>query len=364
MNARAAQFVAAGLSLLLIILVGAVVFILLSSQNQRPRPTATPTATSAAVVTPSLAPTPTAIPTPTLAPTPTPSPSPSPSPSPTPLPTDTPLITAPPITPSPTPELTPSPTIEITPSPTIEITPSPTVELTPSPTPEITPSPTPEETIAPTSPERQIRVPGLGLDGRDVGVERYLLFGVDGQSIIRATLSNASARSQICLWRGNNVTARTCQTMRNGTLEVEVPNEDHTNWTLSLIGANADTGPVVDLDLAWNGEDGQVTFENLRYEGQPRVNYNGVTVEVTALGDGDIQVNGQFEGQQQHGYRVLVERLGAAGAVVIDETGGPVNEFEVTGDVTTGTTYRTTVSNPNPEQEPGPVFIEVVVAWP
>ncbi len=72
-------------------------------------------------------------------PTPTPSPTPEVTPSPTPE-----------VTPSPTPEVTPSPTPETTPSPTPEATPSLTPEATPSPTPEVTPSPTPEATPSPT----------------------------------------------------------------------------------------------------------------------------------------------------------------------------------------------------------------------
>jgi hypothetical protein len=91
-----------------------------------------------------------------------------------------------------------------------------------------------------------------------------------------------------------------------------------------------------------------------------------VTVDVTARADGEIQVTGRFENQQQHMHRVVVQRLGADGGVLVDETGGPANEFTVAAAVTAGNPYShsVTVSNPNVLQEPGPVFVEVVVAWP
>ena len=60
----------------------------------------------------------------------------------------------------------------------------------------------------------------MGLDARnDFGLERKIVFDVDGPSLIRAELSNASARARVCLWQGNQVQNRQCDDIRNGVLE-------------------------------------------------------------------------------------------------------------------------------------------------
>ena len=96
----------------------------------------------------------------------------------------------------------------------------------------------------------------MGLDARsDTGIERKIVFGVDGPSLIRAELSNASGSAKVCLWKGNQVQARQCDDIRNGVLERATLDAGSSNWTLTLISTST-TGPVT-VDLA--GLEGQAT---------------------------------------------------------------------------------------------------------
>jgi hypothetical protein len=204
----------------------------------------------------------------------------------------------------------------------------------------------------------------MGLDGRnpEVGIERYFLFKVDGPSLIRATLSNTSGRTRACLWQGNLVEQRQCATIRNGTLEHAVFDTGQTSWTLSLIGSEQALGPVVDLTLDFNATAPSVAVENLRFQGTPTPNYNGIIAEVDALFDGSLTIDGTFDAGQSHAHRVVIDQVG--GSNVYDQTAGPDHEFSVVQAVTAATSYRTTVMNPSETSEPSPVFIGITFTWP
>lgn len=328
MNARSAQLVAATLAFLLIVLVGALIFILLSRPAEGPRPSSSPSPT-ASVVSSSLLP------------------SLSPSVFPSASTTEIPTISA-----EPFPSASPIPTAEIT----------PTIPPTPSPTPTIPPTPTPPP--VPTSPDREIRVTRFGLDGRnpELGDVRYVLFHVDGPSLIRATLTNSSGRARVCLWQGDDVEGRTCDTIKNGTLDRAVFETGQTSWTLSLIGIEQAIGPVVDLTLDFNANSPSVDVRNVRFQGVPATNYNGITAAVDTNGTGELRVTGNFDVTQQHMYRVQISEAGVG--VVKDETRGPVPSFVVTQPVTAVTSYVVTVSNPTTSQEPLPIFLRSTFTWP
>ena len=360
MNARSAQVLAAALSFLLIILVGALIFFLLS-RPQGPRPSPSPSPTTAAVGS--------ASPLPSLSPSLLPSATPGASATEIPTISNVPFPTASPIpaSPIPTPEITPEITPEVTPSPTPTIpatpNPTPTIPASPSPTPPITPSPTPSTPPIPTSPGRQIRLIDMGLDARnETGIERYLIFGVDGPSVIRAQVSDATGRARVCLWQGNDVVGRECRSMGNGVMEHAVFDAGSTSWTLTLISANSTTSPTVSLALDFNADAPSVALENFRFQGVPVDNYNGFTAAVEAAGTGELRISGNFDAGQQHAYRVVVEEAGVG--VVKDETGGPAGNFVVTHAVEAVTDYRVTVSNPNAQAEAQPVFLRTTFSWP
>jgi hypothetical protein len=187
---------------------------------------------------------------------------------------------------------------------------------------------------------------------------------VDGPSLIRVTLTNSTGRARVCIWPGNQVTDDTCDDFRNGTLERATFSDLHETWTVTLIGATATATPTADVTIDWNAHDPSAVLSNFRFQGVPQASYNGFTAEfgvVTAPGGtAEIDINCEFDPGQQHMYRVVIAENGT---VVMDETGGPTHAFQVVQPASNGLTYRVTVSNPNPETEALPVFIECGLTW-
>ena len=328
MNSRSAQLLTAGLGFVLVVLVGAVLFILLNRPAQGPRVSPSPSAV--ANVSPSASP--------------FPSFSFSPFPTFSQLPTTSPSASAP---------FTLPPTAVIT-------LPPPTLPPTPSPTPS--PTPTPTAPPIPTAPGREIRVTDLGLDPRNLtgGVERFLLFTTDGPSVVRAEISGATARSRVCLWQGTDVINRQCETLRNGAMEWPVFGPGQVAWTLSLIGANETTAPTVDIALAFNADAPSVEFQNLHYAGPSNPAYNGLTWAVDP-GQGTFAISGAFEPTQQQSYHVVVQEAGVG--VVRDEQVDDVETFSVTQEVTAETSYFVSVTNPNELEGSTPVLLRLTTSW-
>lgn len=206
----------------------------------------------------------------------------------------------------------------------------------------------------------------LGLDNRDptVGIERIATFNVDGPSLISAKLSNVSAgQVRMCLWQGDDITDRVCRTVHRGKLQVPTFGAGQTIWHLSLIGNDPHVSPYVTVTLDFNAEQPSVRVDNLRFQGMPMTNYNGITAAVDALADGQLQVTGAFDAGHAHSYHVVIEDLGGGG-VIYDQTGGPAGSFSVSQPVSGGSSYRVTVSNPNDQVETSAVFLAVTISWP
>ena len=334
MNARSAQLLASGLGFVLIVIVGAVIFILLSRPPQGPQVSPGPSAV--ANVSPSAS----AFPSFSFSPFPTSSQ----------LSTSSPTASAPP------------PTLPST--PVITLPPPPTLPPTPSPTPS--PPPTPTAPPVPIAAARELRLGDLGLDARTViggGVERFLVFTTDGPTIVRAELSDATARSRVCLWVGTDIANRQCDTMRNGAIQVPVFDNIARQWTLSLIGANETSAPTVDLTLGFNANAPMVDFTNLRYQGMPTPAYNGLSAAVDTLATGQLTVNGSFDLGQLHNYDAIISEAGV-GEVQHVTSEAPVASFSVVQEVTAETSYLVAITNPNPSAEPAPVFLHLTFAWP
>lgn len=349
MNSRSAQLLAAGLGFVLVVLVGAVIFILLSRPAQGPPPS--PSSSAIANVSPSAS----ALPTFSFSPFPTTSQPPSASP------TQNVVPTAPPTAP-PTALTTLPPTLPATLPPTLP----PTVPATASP------PPTPTAPPIPVAAGRQLRVTDLGLDARDLaagGVERLLVFTTDGPTIVRAEIADATARTRVCLWQTTEIAGRVCDTFRNGVIEFPVFDSASRGWTLSLIGANETSAPTVDLTLDFNAHAPLVDFSNLRYQGAPSPAYNGINVSLDTLGVGQLSINGEFDPGQLHHYHVLISEAGIGPvneqpSPGTEPTPPPVPSFSVIHDVTSVTTYLVAVTNPNAAGEPAPVFLHLIVGWP
>ena len=204
----------------------------------------------------------------------------------------------------------------------------------------------------------------MGLDARAItsgGLERKLLFTVDGPSVIRATTSNASGQVRLCIWQGNNEENAICREFRNGTLEEIVVADGSTNWTITAISASGTAQRSTDLTLEFNANGPSVQFRDFRWQGEANPNYNGLTAALDPT-PGDLSVAGAFDPGAEHSWHVVVSEAGVG--PVIDEQGGPDNSFgPFTYEVTAETTYLINVSNPGDGEESTPVFVHGSVAW-
>jgi len=320
---RSAQALAGVLGVLLVVLVGASIFLLLTQHS--PRSTLAPVTAppSPSLIAPSLV---ASAATPSLPPTSESS--------------ATPPATSPSVTSS---GETPTPT--------------------PTPTPAVTASPTPTPSLNPTAPQRELRVTDLGLDNHDpeIGsVARYISFSVDGQSLISARLTSISAGPvRMCLWKGDDATNKLCAANeRKPKIKQAVFDSGTTTWHLSLIGANNNISPYVTLVLDFNAEAPSVHFDNLRFQGTPVPNYNGLTALVATEGSGTIAVSGTFDPVPPQAYRVVIDPSG------FDQSGGSTTGFSFNQPVDAGTSYQITIENPGTQVEASAVFLSAIISWP
>jgi hypothetical protein len=319
MNSRSAQVLAATLAFLLIVLIGATIFVLLS----RPAPPPPPSVLPSLTVGPS-------------------SSGFSPSPS--------------------------SPPPTLLPSASLTSEPTSSTPATPSPTPSPTPTPTP--TISPTSPQRVLRLVGIGLDRRSdpTGVQRSVSFVVDGPSLISADLSGVSAGSvRLCLSRQALDRERECRTTRNGGLERSVFDAGQSQWLVTMIGTSDLASPFATLSLRFNALSANVHLDSFRFNGTNDPHYNGFTVELAAAADGNLRLQAGFDdgNDNPYQYHLSITPL-AGGPPLVDQAGGPSGSLDMSFGLTGGQSY--SVALGEPEQLAGggqfAVFVDATLTWP
>jgi hypothetical protein len=336
-NSRAAQVLAATLAFLLIVLVGATIFILLS-RPPAPGPTVSPTGL---------------LPTPTLLPTPGPSAT---------LTTPTPTPTAPA-------SLAPTPTLLPTAAPTDTPTVAPTITPTPSPSPTPSPAPTPSPSLPPaTSPQREVTIVDLGLDRRvdPAGVQRTVSFAVDGPSLISAQLKGVSAgKVRMCLLREAQDPQRECITVHAGTLSRAVFDADRTTWNVTLIGTSQDFANA-SLTLEFNALNPELHFRNFRFNGTDDPHYNGFQVVLRTETDGNFHLRAEFDDGHDNPYPWHLN-LAVDDTTFFEQSGGPSPSADITTTLTGNTAYSVTFSEPEAVAGGGafPVLInDAQLTWP
>jgi hypothetical protein len=323
MNNRSAPLLAAALAFLLIVLVGATIFILLS-QPPAPSPTASPS--GGPTFTPTAGPTSSA----TLLPTSSASLSPTPSL----LPTDS-----------------PSPTTE------------PTITPTPSPAPTPSPTPSPTATLPPTTSEdRHVTVLGVGLDQRGVigQVQRTIKFHVDGPSLISAQLSGVNTgRVRMCLLRDAANAERECITAHSGTLTRAVFDTGRTAWNVTLIGAAETPGQFATLDLTFNAASVELRLDSFRFNGTSDPHYNGFEI-VFGPNDngGDFTMHAEFSDGNPYPWHLHVGPDDAEG---FDDSGVSA-AVDATTSVDSGSVYQVLFENPDPGS--AVLLDNVTLTWP
>ena len=203
----------------------------------------------------------------------------------------------------------------------------------------------------------------MGLDARnETGIQRFLLFTTDGPSLIQADISNATANARVCLWEGDDVENQECITTRpNGTLSHPTFGAGSAQWTLTVIARSTTAAATADVTLDFNAHAPAIDYENFRFQGVPVPGYNGWTAAIDVSPGSQVGVAGQFDGSQQHMWRVQIDAAGEGN--VQDQTGGPSNSFSVSQSVSADTTFLITVSNPNTSAEPLPVFVHGTISW-
>lgn len=298
-------------------------------------------------------------------PTPTPvglvSPSPSPLASPTVSPQPSPGPTV-----SPEPSPSPSPSPPARPSPTASPASSPTADVQPSPPPGGSPTATQPGPATPAVPMQQARLLRLGLDSRAApeASERFVTFAVDGPGTIEAALPEVSAgRVRLCSWQGTRVQAveRQCQDLRaGGSVQREAP-ADRSTWTVSLIGAGAQSSPSVTLQLRYPSLEPSLILERFRFT--PLEDYDGFAAELAVTGAGTLTAEGSIDDGQggSYSYRLLIEEVGGTTPLVEQEgSGGP---FSAETPVDGPRSYRVSVENREATIDEE-VFLNATVSWP
>ena len=354
MNPRSAQTLAAALAALLVILVGATIFVVLTRPPNGPTPrpsgaslpsfpTPNPTPTQVALVSP----------TPVSGP---PSAETSPPPATTVVVTPTPAVSTGATALPPTP--TPSPT------PTTSPTPVPTPTPPPTPTPSPTPTPTPVPTVNPTSADRTILLAGVGLDPSAVtgSVPRIVTFNVDGQSDVSARVSASTGPVRMCIWTEAVDDQRECHTVHNGGFDKLVISTGASVWHVSMIGAQASA--TASLTVHFNADAATVSIDNLRYLGTASPGYNGFEAQLTTLGDGaPLHVQASFDDGSGGAYDWHLT-IATNGSSVFDQSGGPDQSVDESQAVTAGTIYTVDFHDPDQTANVSPVFLTAQISWP
>jgi len=349
----------AALSALLVILVGATVFVLLTRPTDGPAPS--PSRTPGATLLPpspttvalasapsslvaSLVPASTNTAPPTLPSLPSAAASVAPSPTAT--------STRPSPTPSPVPTASPTPTPSLIPSiPAID-----------TPVPTIAPSPTATPTITPTSPQHEFHVDAVGLDDKslDGSVPRIVTFEIDGPSNLSASVSGATGSVQLCVWREAVDDERVCRTGRSVMITHPVTDLDSTLWHVSMIGARG-VAPSAALTVVFNANAPSVSLDDFRFYGSSNPPYNGFAAEFDAAA-GPISAQGAFDDGQDgaYDYHLVVQ---AAGSDALVDTTDNGTSFAVQKDASAGH-YVVSIVDPDPLANPGlAVFVTATITW-
>jgi hypothetical protein len=360
-NPRSAQILTASLAALLVILVGATIFIVLTRPTIGPTPE--PSRTPAATLLP---------PSPTTVAVASPFASSAASIMATAAPLSTPALTAAP-SPIPFPTLAlpssasssyaPSPTATVTPTPTPTPTATPTTAPTVTAVPTATLTPTLPPTILPTSPQQQFQVDAVGLDDKSLvgSVPRILTFEIDGPSLLTATVSQATGNVQLCVWREAVDDERTCDTGRAVSIVHPVSDSDNTLWHASMIGAKG-VAPSAALTIDFNANAPSVSLDDFRFYGSSNPPYNGFVAGFEA-GGGQMSVQGAFDDGQggAYNYHLVVQPDGADAVVDVTDNG---TSFSVQPGIDAGH-YTVFINDPEDVANPGlAVFVTATISWP
>ena len=225
-------------------------------------------------------------------------------------------------------------------------------------------------TVNPTAPGRAIQFVGLGLDSRgaETATPRYVTVGIDGQSMLTASVSDVSLGPvRLCIFREDTNDERECKTVRNnGALQKPVVDQGYSTWTVSVIGWDANVTPFVTLTVAFNANSPSVHIDSFRYNGSIDDHYNGFEAVVQTTGAGDLSLQAAFDdgNNGEFNYHAVVWPKG--GAPILDETSdNPQGSLDVSVGVDANRTYHVSLLDPDEYSSTEvAVFVAATLSWP
>ncbi len=342
MNNQSAKRLTAALGALLVVVLGATIFILLTRPSAPAGPTPTPTGSGLAVATPTFNPSPLT----------TPSPSASLSPTPT-------ASAAPSVTPTGSPSASPSTSPSPSPSASAFASPSPSASVAPTATPTTAPS------IVPTAPDRQFTLRNLGVDSRALGeqrIERGIVFRVDGPSTVSVQVTASSAAGfRLCLYENGEglVPDDDCSTSRNATLTKPWADSGSSTWNVTIIGTETNVSPFVDLQVNYNANSGEVALNNFRFAGTNNPEYNGFVIDLPTGGAGSLDLSATLDAPSS--YDLVIDEVGG-GNVRNDQDVPAVSSVNTNNQVSAGATYRLSFGSADATGAEG--FVSAEISWP
>ncbi len=148
----------------------------------------------------------------------------------------------------------------------------------------------------------------------------------------------------------------------NGTAQVTVTDNGPSIWTAAIKGRDQSTSPTASISVDFNAFSPSVTLKSFRWVGTIDPSRNGFAVEVDGLSDGNIQVQGGFEGST-YSYHLVIQPTD--GAPIHDELGGPSDTFVASESVSGQNSYRVTLSSPEDmTSNSGTAFVQAAISWP
>ncbi len=209
----------------------------------------------------------------------------------------------------------------------------------------------------------------MGLDSRlaEGWVERIVTFTVEGQSLVEARVSEASASGvRICLWREAVNDERECRSGRNMVLTRAVLDAGFSTWHVSLVGPREPVSPHVNLTLRFNASQPLIDLDNFRYVGTSAADYNGFLAQVGTGSQGGIRVIASFEDSEggDYPYHLIIGPVGSA--PTYDQTSGEVSGFDIIHPNNAAGDWRVELRNPDEFAAGGllPVFVQAELRWP
>jgi hypothetical protein len=213
-----------------------------------------------------------------------------------------------------------------------------------------------------------VRFASVGTDdpASPQALRRIFQFHSDGPGQVMAAVSAATGgKVEICIFRGSPeapLTTPFCRQMQSSALRATVSRD--ADWTVTVIGANVTTTPIIDLSLTFRADHPFVHVRNFRFQGTSVPPYNGFVAIVQARGAGAFDFVASWTetgGSGVHDYDLNVS----------DQTDShPPYDAAGTGTTMTGATglvadhaYRVQFRN-TAELVATQVFLDARFSWP